>query len=351
VLTFQQIQNSSVANIAGVNITDPQFAQYVNEAVAKICRLGDWIGCVETMVSQVYIDTCNGIMVWPSFVDAVLAVKENRRQVQVRNYWYEFLPMGDWDRSITGPFPGGCCGVEGLGRCYYRRDWPRVLRFAGTTPVLLSPSPANPFPIQAVAERSADYGKTVTIYGKDMNGFEVYTTQGGVLQRGCTLTLAASPPVTMDDNGLIINFTAISAVTKQQTGSEVNLWVYNVTTPFLYLVGNYGPNEVNPQYLFSQLSSVINPSWKFVEALVKIKPLPVTNPNDIIPLNNIEAIKAMVQSIRFSEAGDLANAQKYEVDSVHRLNMELNTKYPLDQIESSNLTFSQSRPRNPRRPF
>jgi hypothetical protein len=345
-LTFGQIQNSSIANIAGVNVNDPTFANYVSDAVRNLCNLGDWIGCTETMVSQVYIDSRNGVMVWPYFVDAVLAVKQNHRLAPPKNFWYEFVPTnGEWSRVVAGV----CCGNrEGH---HHHHGYQHVVRFAGTTPVLLSPSAANPFAVQAVAENSADYGKTVTIFGKDTNGNEVYTTQGGIYQRGCTLTLAATPVISKDDNGNVVNFISISAVVKQQTGAEVNLFVYSQTTPYAQVVANYAANETNPQYLFSQLSHVIQPSWKFIEALVKIRPLPVVNPNDIVPLNNIEAIKSMIQSIRYKESGDIENSQKYEADAIRRLNMELNTKYPLDQVEASNQTFSTAHPRNPRRPY
>ena len=339
-LTLKQIKNSSVANIASADVNSVQFSNYVSEAVSRLCDLGDWVGSTATMVSQVYIDTQNGVMVWPYFVDAVLAVKENRRLAPPKNYWYEFVPTGgEWARTVTG-----------LMNNYHSNCWPRVVRFSGTTPVLLQPSPANPFAIQATAENAADNGKTVTIYGVDTNGNEVYTTQDGVIQRGVTVTLVTNP-ITKDDAGGVINFISISHVSKDQTGAEVNLWVYSLTSPYATLVANYAANETSPQYLFSQISGVLQPSWKFIEALVKIKPLPVVNDNDLIPLDNIEAIKSMIQSIKRAEAGDVDGANKFEVEAVRRLIMALNTKYPLEQIEARNLTFSMGVPRSNRRPY
>lgn len=349
-LTLKQIKNSSVANIAGVNVNDPQFANYVSEAISKISMMGDWTSLVQTMVSKVYIDTLNGVMIWPSFVEVVLAVKANGRLAPPKNFWYEFVPMGgDWSRRVT-EMRAGCCGNDGYGgRCGY--DNYHVVRFAGTTPVLQQPSPAYPFAIQASADNVADNGKVVTIYGTDTNGNEVYTTQNGTLQRGCTIVLGSATPYSQDNARNVLNFTAISAVTKDPTGADVKLWVFNPTTPYGQMVANYSASEISPSYLFSQISKVIQPNWKFIEALVKLKVLPVVNDNDLIPFDNLDAIKSMVQSIRKSEAGDSKGAQEFEADAIRRLNLELNTKYPLDQIESSNLTFSMSSLRTRRAPF
>ena len=88
------------------------------------------------------------------------------------------------------------------------------------------PTPANPFQIQVTADNPADYGETVTLYGLDVNGQEVYsnqfdsTQQATVNQRGVQLTLAALPPVTSQV------FSLVTAVTKSVTTGMVRAWSY-----------------------------------------------------------------------------------------------------------------------------
>jgi len=49
-------------------------------------------------------------------------------------------------------------------------------------------------------------------------------------------------------------------------------------------------------------------------------------------INSLEAIKNMVQSIRYSEQGDDYNAKLYEARAIRALNLKLRDDFPEDQI-------------------
>jgi len=325
-LTFGQIKSSAVKDVAGVSVSSPQFVEYVNQAVRQLCRLGEWWGTVKAMVGTSY----NGCMVWPVGVDSVLATNVNCRPATVANYWYEFLPietcfngrMSDGIRDFVSTFPN------------YPECPKPVVRFSGTMPVFYYPATIlNPFAVQVTCDNAADYGKTITIYGKDTSGIEVVALRpDGTTQRGYVLTLAATSPSTTTV------FSEISAVVKDQTVANVRLWVYDPTAPFGTPVAIYSANETNPEYLFSELARVPYRSHgtalckQHIEALVKLAWMPVAQDSDLILLDNIDAIKSMVQSIRYRESGDDDNANKMEMNAVRRLNAELRSRFPNQQV-------------------
>ncbi len=330
VLSLAQIKNSSVANVAGVNINDPQFIAYVNEAVRQLVNLGEWWGTVKAMVGTSY----RGCMVWPAGVDSVLATNINCRPATVANYWYEFFPL---ETVLDGTFAGYGYGggfSDFVSQFPMSQRAPKsVVRFSGTTPVFNQPSTSDPFAVQVTADNAVDYGKTVTIYGKDTNGLEIVTLRpDGSTQRGYVLTLSSLSPYTT------VTFSEISAVIKDTTVANVRLWVYAPAAPFGTPVAVYSGSETNPQYLFSELTRTLgfvnsaNPCLQRVEALVKLSPMPVAQDSDLVIIDNIDAIKSMVQSIRAREAGNDDDSNKFELNAVRRLNAELRSRFPNQQV-------------------
>lgn len=334
-LTFGQCKASSVANVAGVNVQDPQFALYVNDAVRQLLDLaGDsgWWEQVQPM--QGY--AAGGAITWPFRIDAVLALNVDNRAVRVASPWYSFMPSlgnfaGLWrDRDF--------CGRWGLGGL--RNS---VCEFSGTQPMFAGPTPANPFQIQVTADNPADYGAMVTIYGLDSNGQEVFSSQydgtagTNVSQRGVQLKLAAAATFTPQA------FSMVTEVTKSTTVGDVRAWQYSTGATGNLLAIWRGP-ETSPQYLFSRLAGVDPVHAYRVNALVKLGFMPVTYDADVLSLGNVDAIKSMVQAIRLREAGDDEGADKFEQTAIRRLNMEVATRFPLDQMPVANETFGEQWP-------
>jgi len=82
-LNFQQVQTSTVPNIAGCEPSTPQFAAYVNESVRILMDLGDWWATVVQMKGIAQGDT----MTWPSPIVTVLAMNIHNRPERVTNFW------------------------------------------------------------------------------------------------------------------------------------------------------------------------------------------------------------------------------------------------------------------------
>jgi hypothetical protein len=318
-MTLGQCKNSSVGNIAGVNVQDPQFIDYVNEGVQILMDLGNWWATVVSMKGLV----AGGCMTWPLKIDAVLAIDLNHRAEKVANYWYSFVPM-------NGRFAGLISSPDFYSAWGRGRNGQNAVEFSGTQPMFAGPTPQDCFQIQVTAANPVDYGKKVTIYGLDINGAEVFSnqfdgTQNAVVsQRGVQLTLAGAATFTTEV------FSVVTAVTKDVTVGHVMAWKYVGGT--VALAGTWRGSQTAPEFLFSRIAGAEHNRIYHMDALVKIGYEPVTQDSDILSLGNEAALKSIVQSIRAREAGDGAKGDELEKTAIRRLNMELSNRFPDEQF-------------------
>lgn len=329
-LTLGQVKSSSISNVAGVNVNDPQFTMQVNDAVRQLMDMGDWWATVVSMKGVV----AGGCMTWPHKIDAVLAINLNGRAERLANHWYSFIPInGHFSEMIESrDF------YTTWGRGHHQRN---AVEFSGTQAMFSPPSLENPFQIQVAATNPADYGKSVTIYGFDANGQEVFsdqfdsTAQAVVSQRGIKMTLAAAAPYTAV-------MTNVSAVIKDVTVGDLWAWKYiSGATPSVDgVVAIWRGSQTSPEFLYSRISNADKNRIYTMDALVKIGYEAVAQDSDILPLGNIDAIKSMVQCIRSREQGDEQVADKHEATALRRLNMELRNRFPDEQFVAENATFS-----------
>jgi len=308
-LTLGQIQTSSVANIAGCNPTDPQFTQYVNEAVRQLMDIGNWWGTVQAIVGCVY----DGCIVWPKKIDAVLGLAVCGRNVPLANQWYEFVPFNDQHRHWAEQW-----------HCGHR---PNLVEFIGTVPTFVPVTPANPIFVQLTCDNPIDYGKTVTIYGNDVNGKEITAVRSdGSTQRGVVLTLAATPPVTPT------LLTSWYATTKDLTVGQVWAWSYVAGTGITGCIASYSGGDINPQFPYSRIRGFKTCQPVRISALVKLGYEAVVQASDIVPLDCLDAIKAMIQAIKKREAGADDEAAQFELQAIRRLNLQLRNHLPIEQF-------------------
>lgn len=311
-LTVAQVKSSSVASVAGVNVNDPQFLLYVNDAVRMLMEMGNnggsraWWGTVQAIEGVAY-DNC---FVWPANVAAVLGMDCRHHEVPLRNFWYSFVPVQPhhhhWIREWDGQ----------------RNHRNSVAEFIGET-CLYRPI-ATPTIIQVLGI-SADNGKTITIYGTDANGNEVTQLRpDGSTQRGVVLTIGSTDktPVAMQ---------TVSAVAKDATVGDLTLVEWESVNGIGETLARYNAGDINPKFLYSKVKGVKMPVCN-MSALVKLGFSAVSQDSDIIPLDNIDAIKSMVQSIRSREAGDEQAGDKFEQTALRRLIAQVNNRFPAEQM-------------------
>lgn len=106
-------------------------------------------------------------------------------------------------------------------------------------------------------------------------------------------------------------------------------------------IAEYEPSDTNPKFVKSSLylpcrpvpgAQSANEKPHSIVALVKLKQIPPSAPNDIIVINSLPALKLAVQAIIAGESNEIQTEQEYMAAAVQQLNRELQDWLPDEQI-------------------
>lgn len=301
--TLDQVKASNAINVAGVSSDSPEFLRYVNEAVRRLMRRGDWASTTPL------IRTCvrKGCVVFPRYVGSVRRINKCGSPLDMRGLWYDFLPRET--------FCGDVCHATFTGRSpVYQDIW------------------GEGWYVRAYIDSPLDVNKTVTLFGEDNNG-QPYTE---------TLTLTASPNAYVQSSRYVRR---IDRVIKSVTTGLVRLYAYSPTTLAMVDLAVYEQSETNPSYPKYRLAvgccsgvgastTSGNPCGELssITALIKLQFIPVSVGSDLVLIKNVDAIKDMISSIRCGEAGDENGKATFEASAIRELNLELSDELPDSQI-------------------
>jgi hypothetical protein len=315
--------SGALRNIAGVAVASPAFIDLVNEAQRRLMRRGNFYG----MEQVIRICTSGCYIVWPKYVGTVMAVRfchQHGIPPLMQNNWYSFI----------GSNAGSFSGYHGTAGSYGTHGFTSqiVIEDAGTVPTQNDIVDTTGKQIRYQVVQANDLGKTITLYGKQYGAQPLQELVSGVWQNGVTLTAATPYAATTQ---LV---TQIESVTRQATQGMAYLFEYDPTTTALRNLATYEPNETNPRYRRSKVfgmpcgtADANGIKWRQLEALVKLEFVPVSNDRDFLLIDNFDAIKFMIQAIKFEEANDDQNAEIKITKAIRELNMESSDKNPDEQ--------------------
>ena len=336
-LSLSDVRSSTISNVAGRCANSWEFSGLINEATRRLLRRGDWVGTV------VPIQICvqRGCLVMPRYVQTIRKINTCHHKLPFGNLWYRFIDGREWDHGRWGGFGingwwdharegGGALSAQGQACCY-------------------NDIPGDGWFVRAYARCKEDYGKGIQIFGVD-NGNQPLRTNNldGTWSDGISIVLGSSG---MNPNygSTSIYVRRIDHVVKPATQCQVMLYAYNPTTNALFDLAVYDPGETTPTYTryqlnFGQMPFGLNQGCcgavQSVVALVKLRFIPVKYDSDLVILDNLDAMKYAVQSIRAQEAGDLQLAKGYETAAIQELNRDLEDNYPDDTFSAENNVFA-----------
>ena len=330
-LTFGAAKESSLQNISGVCVSKPAFAQQLNEGVQRLMTYGNFWGTVVKGKCCV----SNGCVSWPRQIGTLLATNLGGQHRQIQNKWYEFMPLS-------------------AGDCVGSRRWNSNVTVVddGVSPVFSNVPCGTPMYIRVYTRLSVDIGKTLTIYGTDEFGQPLMTRdQLGNWYQGETVTTVSGYIQTAK------KFREVTRISKELTTGMLDVYAYDSTADLLYDMAHYEPSETEPRYRHTSVrgggagrigccTSSDGAKAMQVTFLAKLKFIPVVLDSDIVQIDNIAALKFIVQSLRSSENGDTDAAVKYEAQAIHELNRQLAEKLPLNQIPVRVEPFGTALPAN-----
>lgn len=328
-LTFGAAKASSLANISGVCVDRPAFAQQLNEGVQRLMTYGSFFGTV--VKGKVCIN--NGCISWPRMIGTLLATNLGGQNRPIQNKWYEFMPLSSSD-------------------CNSFRRWNSNVTVVddGITPVFSNVPCGTPMFIRVYTRFSVDIGKTLTIYGLDEFGQELFTRdQLGNWYQGENVTTVSGFIQTTK------KFSEVTRISKPLTTGMLDVYAYNQDSDLLYDMAHYEPSETEPRYRHTSIRggngldccrSTDGSKALQVTFLSKLRFIPVVLDSDIVQIDNIAALKFIIQSLRSSENGDTDAAVKYEAQAIHELNRQLAEKLPLNQVPILTAPFGTAIPAN-----
>lgn len=318
-LQLQDARNSiAIRNVAGKCSDTTEFADLVNRAISKLIKRGAWFGT--EVLARFCVYGCR--VVWPRYVSTVLGARFCKfGEIEIKNNWYSILSWPMCNGSNWGR--GGDTLIMSDGGLV-----PTFNEITGNTGKFL----------RYHVVKANDYNRNITFFGKKYGGQPLQEEIDGVWQNGLTLTSAN--PIAQTTTLV----TSLTQVVREPTEGMTYLYQYDPTTTDLIMLAQYEPSETNPQYR----SSIINGiraipgntdnngrCVRQIEALVKLEYIPATKDRDFLIIDDFEALALAIQSIKFAEANDPDNSQKYLALAIAELNFESRNKNPAEQFVTS----------------
>jgi hypothetical protein len=299
--TLAEAKESQILDIVGACSGSTKFLSKMNASTERLMNRGDWVGTVQP------INVCvrSGWIVWPRYAGKIRAINNCCGPMPNIDIGWNFM-----EKPIYESYCGGRMSLTQWGKSATYNDI----------------SPGNRL-VRAYIDANADVGKTVKIFGIDHSTGQALRTLNtdGSYSDGITLTLAkpyASSAVYVR---------SISRVIKERTEGKVWLGEYDPVTNLMKDLAYYEPSETNPDYTKTWLVGCCS-TIKSVVALVKLKFIPVIHDTDLVLIQNLHALKLMMQAADFETANNRDLARQYEADAIRELNVELEDETPDSQI-------------------
>jgi hypothetical protein len=329
-IVFSQLKAGVCGRIANACPDSTEFALKANAAVRQLMNRGDWWSNVAV------VDCCvcaNGLLVWPRGVSTILALNVCGNPTVMQNRWYNFRPM---DREYY---------QWGLDHQRYGYCGEIVTSTLGTSPVF-NQILTTGFKIRTFIRQPSDVGKKITWFGIDGNGQVVRTQRSdGTWQDGVEVTLA-NPSVDTP-----MEFQRVTRVIKDPTNDVLDCYQFNVAQGFLLDLAHYQPSETTPEYIVTKITGhrrgnvgvlLNNTGNARVTALVKLNFVPFVFDNDVVQIDNEDAIRDMIISLEKKEQGNIGDSQAMELSAIREMNRQSETKMPENQIVFENQTFGDT---------
>ncbi len=325
-LTLLDIQTAQFQQASGFCTTRPEFLELVNDVVDELMRRGDWPGTL----LPIRVCVRNGCITWPRYVGEVRALNSCNASIPVRGQWYEFMEHGHNYGGGAQTFyngwgwRGGCINSQALFQ--YR---------APTYNDIYGP---NCY-VRVYPMAQEDVGATVQIFGLDQYNQPLMTRTNGVWSEGITLTIPANGGYASSE----IPVSRIDRIVKSITQNKLNMFAYDATNDVLFDLAAYEPSETNPNYLRYRLEGGDGPfvsgncttatnCSRSIVALVKLQPIPIKVPSDLVLINNRKALLNGVRAMKSEEAGNIQQAQLQWRVAIETMQRSLEDAEPDRQI-------------------
>lgn len=277
----------------------------INEATRILLNEGDW----KNTKRIIRLRIMNNCVALPENVECILKVNFGRSRGHVWSQAYEFMDGGPglvraWDDSLFKDLID-----EGDG-------YPTFF-------------PVGPYPlyVAAFSTAAADTSKTIRLRGFDSNGHEIAPTAPGE-----TLQINQWKD---GEEGVVAGtyvyssylFSEISQVVKEETTGYISLMAVDRDENRWWNLSKYGPYETQPGYRRYRITGTHYDTEEYLMCLVKMRYVPLRHADDVLPIQNLEALKLMCKALYQFDRGDPQRGLIYQAKAVRMLDQQLKNSY------------------------
>jgi len=264
---------------SGIDPNDPRVTARINEAQELLGPKGKQSDQLRCLRFCVY----GGFVTLGRDVKSIEKYRIDGEVGHVWSKWYEFLENG------PGPLANDTSGNRDLiDRGYACTQY----------------DPHEPLSLMVVSDAEEDADAKLTIRGYDENDQEI--RWNGAF--GEAVPIRKTDPVYSANK-----FKGITNIVKPVTKGYVHLAAVTTTGAFhRFHLASYHPDETNPSYRRYQIHQPSLTRGYLMTALCKLQFIPASHDTDALYIQNLAALKRMVQAISYYDAGDLKNGLSFE---------------------------------------
>ena len=180
------------------------------------------------------------------------------------------------------------------------------------------------FTLAAFSTAATDIGKALKIYGRNSKS-EVLGSPSPCMEMAIQAWDGGVEGVLAEDlAGVGANERAIvvsepvrdiERVQKPETDGFVSLYAYNADTHQMYFLAKYHPQETNPRYRKYKITAPDYSLGSSIYALCELGYVPMEEADDILIVQNMDALKLMVMAIELENEREFKAAKAYEADA------------------------------------
>lgn len=268
--------------------SDAEMFSRLNHAQEVLAAEADWsplLGYVDVCVG------CDGCVALPPEVGTVLAVNICGQPAHGHDWLHSFhLNAGG-----SGPL--------------VKWHWEEQLN----TPVFRYPHSAGSRLVTQL-EKATDSGKSFRVYGYAAGGGWIRTLENGNWVDGYLVPMQYGQSNYNPNAPLIVR---VERIDKEETDGYVRLYAKNAAGTEQYRIGNYPPEETNPQYKLIRVSPGCG--CTHVRVAFKKRTERLTSLSDLIPLHSRLAMILAVKSLKKFDEDRLEDGELYQQKAVQLL--------------------------------
>jgi len=276
---------------------DEVLSERINEAVSRILDMADWRCCLQLVKIKVE-GNCFAL---PQGVDKMLDVCIDGAPKRIYDHAYQFLSSGPGDLDFSNHSIYSNVIDDGIKCSMY--DVPHCYRVGAAD--------YTPEGMYLVARSMTGESADLVVSGVDTEGEAITdTVKVGAWDNGIQGAFEGLSLLASQSNH---RFSEVHSVTKSPSSGYVTLLAYDPDTSFFSFLARY--HTLGGVMGFRRYKVTGCGDCFCVLARIKAGHNSLVSDDDVVPVDSLPAIKAMLMSIRDEDAGNLQGAVQHEANA------------------------------------